>query len=113
SWNLPRVSRITPVEAAYYMGVPNVIQVEYEGAPAAPFDQYALPFRALRQVVWSVVGAGGGTQSAERDAVLELSSRNPNFTGVMMDDFFTDKKEGKVANLSIEELAALQKRLKS
>jgi hypothetical protein len=113
SWNLPAPSRITPVEAAYYMGVPNVIQVRYEGDPAPPFQQYAVPFRALKQVVWSVVGAGGETGSAERDAVLELAAQNPNFTGVMMDDFFTDKKDGKIANLSVEELQALQKRLKS
>ena len=113
SWRLPAPSRISPVEAAFYMSVPNLIMVRYEGDPAPPFDQYAVPFKALGQVVWSVVGAGGATEAAERDEVLGLAARNPNFTGVMMDDFFTGKKEGKVASLTVEELQALQKRLKS
>jgi hypothetical protein len=113
SWNLPGPSRITPVEAAYYMGVPNVIQVRYEGDPAPPFQQYAVPFRPLKQVVWSVVGAGGETGSAERDAVLKLAVQNTNFSGVMMDDFFTDKKDGKIGNLTVEELQTLKERLKA
>src|SRR5437899_11335406 len=41
-WNLPGKSRITPVEAAFYMSIPNVILVRYEGKPELPFDQYAL-----------------------------------------------------------------------
>ncbi|HWC00861.1 MAG TPA: hypothetical protein VG672_29345 [Bryobacteraceae bacterium] len=112
-WNLPGTSRITPVEAAFYLAIPNVILVRYEGKPAPPFEQYAVPFRALREVVWSVVGAGGTTADEEREAVLRLAGQNANFTGVMMDDFFTGKKEGNVAALSVDELKALQSRLKS
>src|SRR5438270_3965790 len=66
SWGLPKPSRITPVEAAFYLGVPNVIMVRYSGRPPLPLDQYAVPFRPLRQVVWSVVGAGGQTDPKER-----------------------------------------------
>src|SRR6185312_16786649 len=58
-WGLSEPSRITPVEAAYYMSIPNVVMVRYSGKPEMPFDQYAIPFRPLKQVVWSVVGAGG------------------------------------------------------
>lgn len=112
-WGLPGRSRITPVEAAHYMGIPNAIVVRYEGKPAPPFEQYALPFRSLREVVWSVVGAAGATDDVERQAAMKLARDEANFSGVMMDDFFTGKKEGKVAALSIRELAALQERLKS
>src|SRR5215472_16459975 len=58
-WGLPRPSRITPT----------LIMVRYQGRPPLPFDHYALPFRALRRVVWSVVGAGGQTDEAEREHV--------------------------------------------
>ncbi len=112
-WNLPANSRMTPVEAAYYMSIPNVILVRYEGKPEPPFDQYAIPFRALREVVWSVVGAAGTTGAAERETVLKLAEQNANFSGVMMDDFFTGKTNGKLAALSVDELKALQSRLKS
>ncbi|HYL36278.1 MAG TPA: hypothetical protein VEV17_10235 [Bryobacteraceae bacterium] len=112
-YGLPGNSRITPVEAACYLSVPNVILVRYKGKPEPPFRQYALPFRALREVVWSVVGAGGATASEERSRVLELTRQNPNFSGVMMDDFFRGGKEGKVAALTVGELEALQRRLKT
>jgi hypothetical protein len=113
-WGLPGSSRITPVEAAYYMSIPNVIMVRYEGKPEMPFEQYAVPFRPLEQVVWSVVGAGGATESQERQAVLDLARKNRNFTGVQMDDFFFGKpKDGKIAALSTEQLRELQDRLKS
>src|SRR3954471_19483689 len=45
-YGLPAKSRITPVEAAYYMSIPNVIFIRYEGKPELPFDQYAVPFRS-------------------------------------------------------------------
>jgi hypothetical protein len=87
-WGLPQASRITPAEAAFYLGIPNLIMVRYLGRPPLPFDQYALPFRALKRVVWSVVGAGGKTDERERAHVLDLAARHPNITGLMLDDFF-------------------------
>jgi hypothetical protein len=87
-WGLPKPSRITPAEAAFYLGVPNLIMVRYAGLPPLPFDQYALPLRALKRVVWSVVGAGGQTDDQERAHVLDLAARQPNITGLMLDDFF-------------------------
>src|SRR5215471_16537152 len=88
SWGLPKPSRITPTEAAVYLGIPNLIMVRYQGRPPLPFDQYALPFRALQRVVWSVVGARGQTDERERAHVLDLAARHPNLTGLMLDDFF-------------------------
>ncbi len=113
-WGLPGASRITPVEAAYYMSIPNVVMVRYEGKPELPFDQYAVPFRALRQVVWSAVGAGGATDAQERTAVLALALKSQNFTGVQMDDFFfSEPKDGKVAALTISELRQLRDQLRN
>ena len=91
SWGLPRPSRITPVEAACYLGLPNLILVRYQGRPPLPLDQFAVPLRALRRVVWSAVGALGQTDSAERAHVLDLAARHPNVTGLMLDDFFVER----------------------
>src|ERR1700733_2850078 len=107
-WGLPAKSRITPVEAAAYMSIPNAIMVGYDGKAAAPFDQDQMPFQTLRSVVWSVVGAGGATENRDRDAVLELAMRKDNFNGVIMDDFFTGKRDGNVASLNIAQLQELQ-----
>ena len=114
SWGLPKSSRISPVEAAFYLGVPNLIMVRYSGRPTLPFDQYAVPFRSLGQVVWSIVGAQGETDDAERTHVLELAARYPNISGVMMDDFFVSEKTAKggaLAVLSVDQLRELRNHL--
>ena len=113
-WGLPKPSRITPTEAAFYLGIPNLIMVRYQGRPPLPFDQYALPFRALKRVVWSVVGAGGETDERERSHVLDLAARHPNITGLMLDDFFGSEQSsqgGELAALSLSDLRDLRTRL--
>src|SRR5262249_6918087 len=65
--------------------------VRYKGRPPLPLDQYAVTLRTLRQAVWSVGGAHGQTDVAERNHVLDLAAGNPNVTGIMVDDFFVDK----------------------
>jgi hypothetical protein len=114
SWGLPKPSRITPTEAAVYLRIPNLIMVRYLGRPPLPFDQYALPFRALKRVVWSVVGARGQTDEKERSHVLDLAARHPNITGLMLDDLFGSEQPaqgGELATLSLSELRDLQTRL--
>ena len=88
AWGLPGDSRITPVDGAHYLGVPNIIFIRYEGKPEPPFNQYAIPFRSLKRVNWSITGAGGATSAEERAEVLRLAASMPNLTGVFMDDFF-------------------------
>ncbi len=113
-WGLPRHSRITPAEAACYLGIPNLIMVRYQGRPALPFDQFAVPLRALRRVVWSVVGACGQTDEQERAHVLDLAGRQSNITGIMLDDFFgSEPAAGEASSpaLPLEQLRALRSQL--
>jgi len=111
-WGIPRESRMTPAEGAFYLGVPNLIFVRYEGKPEPPFDRYARAFSPLRRVVWSIVGAGGATDESERDAVLRTAEAFPNITGVMMDDFFhAPSAAGEVGSLSLDVLRGVRDRL--
>jgi hypothetical protein len=113
-WGLPRPSRMTPTEAAFYLGIPNLIMVRYQGRPPLPFDQYALPFRALEWVVWSVVGARGQTDERERAHVLDLAARHPNITGLMLDDFFGSEQPAQAedeAALPADKLRELRRQL--
>lgn len=111
-WNLPAESRITPVEAATYMGIPNVIMVRYRRESLPPSVQYSVPFRALDKVVWSVVGAGGVHLNEDVDRVLELAGSLPNLSGVMMDDFFRKAETvEEVGVLSLKQLRRLRERL--
>lgn len=112
SWGLTKSSRMTPLEGAVYLGVPNLIFVRYEDQPPMPFDQYAIPFRALKQVFWSVVGGAGWTSAEEQEHVLELASRFPNITGIFLDDFFNgDGRSENPAVLAPDELSALRGKL--
>jgi hypothetical protein len=106
-WNLPGTSRITASEAAAYLAIPNLMMVRYNGTPAMPYDQLAIPMRALDRVVWSITGAMGEKSTDERDHVLDLARREPNVTGLIMDDFLNwDTGE---PELSIDELREIDR----
>ncbi len=107
-YGLPRASRMTPVEGAVYLGLPNLLFVRYLGTPPMPFDQYAIAFRPFKRVVWSLVGASGQSSDEERKHVLGLASRFPNIDGFIMDDYFRNDGSG---SLSVEQLKELRSQL--
>ena len=90
-WNLPGISRMTPAEGAYYMGIPNIIIVRFCNQPSAPFRQHAIPLRPLKRVVWSIIGDSASTDNDRKPdlrEVIALGKDLPNLTGGIMDDFF-------------------------
>jgi hypothetical protein len=122
-------SVMTPLEGAVYLGVPNMIMVnqypDRHGGPLPqpddegwykpwepPFEQYAIPLRVQKRVVWSIVDAGGVTKDWEREQVLAMARRTPNFVGVFMDDFFREAPNPQLASLTPDELRAVQQELK-
>ena len=98
---------MTPAEGAFYLGVPNLMMIRAAGKPPIPSDQYAIPFRPLKRVLWSLTGSGGTTDEAVREDALRLAGRFPNIVGFIMDDFFHRDGSG---NLSVEQLRELRKR---
>ena len=85
----PGKNRMTPVEGATYLGVPNVMFIQYQGIPAAPFQQYYTPFKALKQVYWTLSNNGNQAHELgkEQEHVYQLAAGNPNITGLLLDDF--------------------------
>ncbi len=110
-FGLPGKSRMTPAEAAFYMGIPNVFMLHREGTPEPPLEQFALAFEPLREVVWGIVGESGATEDKERETVLELALHNPKISGVVMDDFFIKPKDGRVAALTLDQIKDMKKKL--
>ena len=116
--HLRRRSVMTPVEGAFFLGVPNIIVVQSSAQEAPhgrlepPFAQYLVAMQPLKRIVWSVVGSGGFRSPDETKEVLALSRTTPNFAGVMLDDFFTGAKEGKRAQLTVEELGGIRDQLR-
>ena len=92
---LPGASRMTPAEAARWLGVPNLLMVSYGGCPEPPFDRHAMALGDLRNVVWSIIGNASSTRNdrkSDLDEVITLAEKFPNVTGAVMDDFFTDSE---------------------
>jgi hypothetical protein len=108
-WNLPGPSRITALEAAYYLDLPNLLMVRYNGKPRPPYDQLALAMRPLKRVMWSITGAMGEKSPEERAHVFDLIGRFPNISGVVMDDFLNwDTGE---PELTVNELSTVREEL--
>jgi len=108
-WGLPKPSRMTPAEAAFYLGVPNLLFIRSnDNPPVAQFEQWAIPLRPLKRVLWSLVGSGGTTADDARARALQLAARFPNITGFIMDDFFHKDGSG---TLSPAQLGELRKQL--
>ena len=109
-WAIPGTSRMTPAEAAYYMGIPNCVMVVFDDLPRPPFYPHALALSPLKQVVWSVIGDAGSTrndQESDLEEVLGLAERVPNINGAIMDDFFHRGQ----ARYPLEEMSQLRDRL--
>jgi hypothetical protein len=104
-WGLPKSSRMTPAEAAFYLGVPNLLFIRSGANPPLPlFEQWAIPFRPLKRVLWSLVGSGGVSAGEERVRALQLARRFPNITGFIMDDFFHNDGSGCLSPAQLKEL---------
>jgi hypothetical protein len=96
-------SRMTPAEGAFYLNVPNLLLIRNGDQPQLPdrqlgrakteFEQYAISFRPLDRVVWSVVGSGGQGGMSELPHVLNLAKKFPNIRGIYLDDFIVDVKQ--------------------
>lgn len=116
-FHLRQRSVMSAAEGNFYLGVPNILIVQSHpneapwGRFEPPFEQYTIAMRPLNSVVWSVVGSGGFNKPEETADVLAMAKRVPNFRGVMLDDFFTDKAEGKRAVWTVEELADVRRKL--
>lgn len=113
----PGKSRMTPAEAAFYLGVPNVCMVAYkvDGAlkPTPPYDQYAIALTPLKQVVWAIGGAQRPDIKRWLHDILQLADGYSNIIGIQMDDFYRRTLDGgEIGSLTPKELAYVKDELK-
>ncbi len=108
-WGIQQTSRMTPLEGAVYLDVPNLLFIRFEGKPPLEeFKQYAISFRPMKKVVWSLVGSSGLTGEEDRILALKLAEQFPNIKGFVLDDFFREDGSGA---LNAEQLRELRNRL--
>jgi hypothetical protein len=94
SYNLPGHSRMTALEGCLYFGIPNLCFVKIQGKPVPLYDQESIVLDPLKQVVWSLLGAGGeeATEWGDLDEVIRQAKMHDNVTGGVFDDFFSQKR---------------------
>lgn len=109
-WNLTEASTIGPAEAARFMGTSNVIMVRYHENYDA--HAYAESLAGQERVVWSIVGMGGLNEGIDLAPVRAMAAKYPNWTGVMMDDFFFPTERDPVAVYTVDDIKAIQSQLK-
>lgn len=86
-------SFMTPVDAADYMGIENIIMVSYGGKPVPPFAPLQEEFKKFKKVVWSIIGDSAcryEKEDAYVDEILSLQKNYSNVCGGIMDDFFNE-----------------------
>lgn len=109
---LPRDSRMTPVEGALYFGLERCCRVVMHSLPKPPFDQDSLAMRPLKEVVWSIVGAGCTVEhnngKGDLEEVLRQAAMFPNITGGILDDFCSPER---IAAFPPERLHMIRKQL--
>jgi hypothetical protein len=112
-------SRMTPPQAAEFLGIPNIIFIRYGKKPEPPYDEYATQYRNTKKLMWSFVGdSSSGTSDAEQEHVLELAQKMPNITGLYMDDFFHgdakpigDSDSEAAASITVARLREIRKKM--
>ncbi|MBO4631583.1 MAG: hypothetical protein J5858_06645 [Lentisphaeria bacterium] len=88
-------SSATPVEAADFMGIENIIMVSYAGKPVPPFAPIQQQYTKFKHVVWSIIGDTAckyDNPEAYVDEVISLKRNYPNVSGGIMDDFFNGER---------------------
>lgn len=96
-------SRMTPVEGAHWLGVPNLLFItqdfnrpnamwlESKWKAKTTMEQWAISFESMQKVNWAAVGSSGGGGLKTLPDIMTLAKRYPNFTGIYLDDFVKDR----------------------
>jgi len=111
-YNLPGVNLLDSLGGCRLFGIQNCCRVATDIGPEPPFDDESRKLAGLRQVVWSVLGAGGVMRNekdtGDLEEVIRQAQRFPNVTGAVFDDFFSDRR---MAIYTPEKIAAIKRRL--
>lgn len=109
-YHLPGHSRMSAVEGLLYFDIPNICRVRMMGHPQPPYDQESIAMRPAKEVVWSLLGAGGEpvTEWGDMEEVIRQAQMFPNITGGVFDDFFLAHR---IAHYTPERLCEMKKKI--
>lgn len=95
-YRLPGVNKMDAAEGCEFFGIPNVCRVAMSKGPFPPFDEETKKIAHLKQIVWSIIGAGGVHRNEEAygdlEEVIRQAQMFPNVTGAVLDDFLRERR---------------------
>lgn len=95
-FNLPGINKMTPLEGLRYFNIPNLCRVVFQGVPPKPYDEEMKKFKDVQEMIWSIADYGNNGRIEDPDddvrEVIRQAKMYPNISGVIMDDFFTNKE---------------------
>jgi hypothetical protein len=95
-YRLPGVNKMTPIEGCEFFGIERCCRVAMGAGPFPPFDNESIPLDKLKEVVWSVVGAGSVVRNEENladlEEVLRQAKMHKNVVAGIMDDFLQSER---------------------
>ena len=100
AYRLPGKNTMTPLEGCRFFGIDRCCRVAMSAGPFPPFDEESKPLDQLKEVVWSIVGAGGVKRNEENladlDEVLRQAKMHSNVVGGIMDDFLLSDRRREI-----------------
>ena len=91
-YRLPGKNVMTPMEGCEFFGIDRCCRVAMGAGPFPPFDEESNQLDPLKEVVWSIIGAGSVVRNEENladlDEVLRQAKMHKNPTEVLPWDFF-------------------------
>ena len=100
AYALPGVNKMTPIEGCEFFGIERCCRVAMGAGPFPPFDNESIPLDKLKEVCWSIVGAGSVDRNEENladlDEVLRQAKMHKNVVAGIMDDFLQSERRREI-----------------
>ena len=102
NYRLPGTNTMTPIEGCKFFGIDRCCRVAMGAGPFPPFDDESIPLDQLKEVVWSIIGAGSVSRNEENladlEEVLRQAKMHTNVVGGIMDDFLQNDRRREIFN---------------
>lgn len=91
AYRLPGKNEMTPVQGCEFFGIDHCCRVAMGAGPFPPFDDESNALDSVKEVIWSIIGAGSVSRNEDQcgdlDEVIRQAKSHTNIVGGIMDDF--------------------------
>lgn len=87
-------NKMSPIEGARYLGIPNMCRVVMDGDLQVPIDidKEGVVLNELKNVIWSIYGSDRTGEVSYYDEIIRMLDKCPNIMGGIFDDFLAKQE---------------------